>query len=54
MKFTDPAIQSIVRRMTNWQRNQWAKAKYPIDEVSLKRFATMKRRPKALGVVEGS
>lgn len=31
MKFA--GVQKFIRRMTNWQRNQWAKAKYPIDKI---------------------
>ena len=35
--------QPIVNRMTSWQRNQWARAKYPKDRGSLESFATLER-----------
>ena len=31
--------QALVNRMTNWQRNQWARAGYPADKVG--DFATL-------------
>lgn len=34
----------LVNLMTNWQRNQWARAKYPIDEAAVKRFVGLRRR----------
>lgn len=32
-------LQPLVNRMTGWQRNQWARAGYPVDEV--KRFTRL-------------
>ena len=34
-------LMPIVNQMTNWQRNQWAMAGYPL--VTAHRFAKMKR-----------
>ncbi len=54
MKFAGEHIQKHVRRMTNWQRNQWAKAGYPTDKESLEKFDGMacrewgKRQTKAI------
>jgi hypothetical protein len=36
-------VQTIVARMTNWQRNQWARAGYPKKLADAKRFAAMER-----------
>jgi hypothetical protein len=36
-------VQPIVNRMTNWQRNQWAKAGYPVEPRSLMRYSRMKK-----------
>lgn len=38
MKFNEERIQRHVRKMTNWQRNQWARAGYPTDDESLEKF----------------
>ena len=40
-------FQKQVNRLTNWQRNQWARAGYPglqkKEPAALERFVTMKR-----------
>jgi len=33
----------LINQMTNWQRHQWAKAGYPIDEQSVRRFLDLKK-----------
>ena len=33
----------LVNKLTNWQRKQWARAGYPDDRPSLKRFARLQR-----------
>lgn len=38
-----PNIQAIVRQMTNWQRNQWARAKYPIEIQKVQSFLHLKK-----------
>lgn len=35
--------QSVVNRMTNWQRNQWARAGYPADPAVIARFTRLQR-----------
>lgn len=35
------AIQPIVQTMTGWQRNQWARAGYPVDRAA--QFANKRR-----------
>ena len=48
--------QAKVNRLTNWQRNQWARAGYPKD---VERFARMMKHPKSafhsagLAIAEG-
>ncbi len=42
-KFGSEDVQNWVRRMTNWQRNQWARAKYPTDQESLAHFSKLVR-----------
>jgi hypothetical protein len=41
----DPSA-SIVNRMTNWQRTQWARAGYPKDRAA--EFASLQRRAGAI------
>lgn len=41
---TWPAWQADVQRLTNWQRNQWARAGYPRDRVG--DFLLLQRRAK--------
>ena len=40
----DPA-QAIVAKFSNWQRNQWARAGYPMSIQKLTHFLTLQRRP---------
>lgn len=36
-------LMPLINRLTNWQRNQWAKAKYPIDEAAVRKYLKMHR-----------
>ena len=40
----DKKVQDYVSRMTNWQRNQWAKAKYPKNKTQLMYYLMLTRR----------
>ena len=40
----ETARQAVIAKFTNWQRNQWATAKYPQDLERLRKFAAMERR----------
>ena len=42
-KFEKPEIQAQIQKMTNWQRNQWARAGYVCTLAAVRKFATMKR-----------
>lgn len=42
-KFGPEAIQEIVERMTNWQRNQWARAGHPVKLKELREFIKLER-----------
>lgn len=35
-----PEVQAFVSKMTNWQRNQWARSGYPTSESQLQTFVT--------------
>jgi hypothetical protein len=37
-------IKPLVNSMTAWQRNQWARAGYPIETAAVKRFTRMQKR----------
>lgn len=39
-----PEDQQLINRMTNWQRNQWAKAGYPKDLDKIAHFSSLQRR----------
>jgi hypothetical protein len=39
-----PEFQPLVRKMTNWQRNQWARRGYPVDRQSIEAMLKLKRR----------
>lgn len=36
--------QPMINKMTNWQRNQWAKAEYPSDQSNLSKFINLKKK----------
>lgn len=36
-------VEFAVRRMTNWQRNQWARSGYPREAAKLRHFCTLKK-----------
>ena len=36
-------LQPIIRRMSNWQRNQWARAGYSVDPTKVQRFCRLQR-----------
>jgi hypothetical protein len=36
-------LQPIIKRLTNWQRNQWARAGYPTDQKRLAQFAEKRK-----------
>lgn len=36
-------VQVYVNRMTNWQRNQWARSGYPKSRAQLERFAGLQK-----------
>jgi len=40
VKLTIEVACPYIEAMTNWQRNQWARAGYPMDRESLGEFAT--------------
>lgn len=37
------SLMPLVNQMTNWQRNQWAKASYPTDPVRIQFFLGLRR-----------
>ncbi len=39
--------QQAINKMTNWQRNQWGRAGYPMDADSIKKFSEMPHWKKA-------
>lgn len=41
--FNDPAVQERVRRMTAWQRHQWARKGHPTNLSTLTKFTKMER-----------
>lgn len=43
--------QPLINRMTNWQRNQWARAGYPRDQVTLEAFTRLERSQGPVGRV---
>jgi hypothetical protein len=36
-------LQPYVNRLTGWQRNQWAKAGYPVEVRAVQRYARMRK-----------
>lgn len=36
-------LQLVIVRMTAWQRNQWARAGYPVNQAHVERFARLQR-----------
>jgi len=36
-------LQPLINKMTNWQRNQWAAAGYPIEVAKVARFTRLQR-----------
>lgn len=45
-RFRDPATVSrmqLIAKMTNWQRNQWARAGYPQDTETITKYTQMVR-----------
>lgn len=36
-------LQPLINRMTNWQRNQWAAAGYPIETSKVARFTRLQK-----------
>ena len=43
-------LQPIIQRMTSWQRNQWARAGYPVERPKVEYFSSLKRRAFTLNV----
>jgi len=39
-----PEFQPLVNKLTNWQRNQWARRGYPIDKHSIEAMLKLQRR----------
>jgi hypothetical protein len=36
-------LMPLINQMTNWQRNQWAKAGYPPDPIRIQFFLGLRR-----------
>ena len=36
--------QELINKMTNWQRNQWAKNGYPVDKESLDNYVKLNKK----------
>ncbi len=36
-------LQPLINRLSNWQRNQWARAGYPESEAALKGFSRLQK-----------
>lgn len=42
LKRRSEADQSLVNRLTNWQRSQWARAGYPESDAAIQRFLELR------------